>query len=392
MNILIIHNEYSIYGGENKSVESQRKLLCEAGYNIYYYSKNNKKYKDNGILSKLFMFFNMIYSIKSKREISEIIVKNNIDIVMAHNLYPLISPSVLRDIKEHNIPIIMALHNYRLRCPNGYFMTKGRICERCAKGNNLHCVINNCKEGYALSISYAFASFFHRKFGMIEKYVDMYISPSQYLKNQLASFGLPRNKIKVIPHFLNDINDSNNIVGEYALFVGRMAKEKGIFTLVKVFAKNRDKMLKIVGDGEEYGKIKKIIDENKLTNIELLGFKSGNELEKLYKESRFVITPSECYEAFGLTVIEAFSYKKPVLGSNIGAIPELVKENYTGWLFKYGNIESLSEKLNEIWADSDRIKRFGENGYKYARENFSKEQFLEKFDLIVKELRGEVNK
>ncbi len=392
MNILIIHNEYSIYGGENKSVESQRKLLCEAGHDIYYYSKKNKKYKYNGILSKLLVFLNMIYSIKSKREISEIIAKNNIDIALVHNLYPLISPSVLKVIGEKNIPIIMVLHNYRLRCPNGFFMTKGRICEKCAGGNSIYCIINNCKESYALSTSYAFALFIHRKLGMIEEHVDLYISPSEYLKKQLSKHNLTENKIKVIPHFLYDFNDSSIKVGEYALYVGRLSKEKGIYTLIKAFEKDKSRILKVVGDGEEYNNIKKYIDDNKLTNVELIGFKSGNDLERLYKEARLIIIPSECYEAFGLTAIEAFCYKKPVLASSIGAIPEIVKDNHTGWLFEYGNVDSLSAKLNEIWNDSDRIKRFGENCYEYANENFSKEQFLEKFNTIVKEIRGEVGK
>jgi glycosyltransferase involved in cell wall biosynthesis len=381
MNILIIHNEYSVYGGEDRAVNLQAKVLAKK-HTVYEYIKSNKNYKRKGFIKNILAGLNIIYSLSSKRDVNDILKKNKIDVVLVHNLYPLISPSVLSTIKKYNIPIVMTLHNYRLKCVNGLFLREGRICEKCADRNSIWGMIYNCKGNILESIIYSFALTLHNQLRLFDKYIDVFIAPSKFVKEKLCSYGINKKKIVVIPHFQTAINTLESCIGDYALFVGRLSKEKGIYTLIDAFKDISDKKLIVVGDGPERKKLEKIIRKNQLENVELVGFKNGAELEQYYLNCKFVIVPSECYEVFGYINIESFKYKKPVIGANAGAIPEIIEDGKTGLIFKSGNKADLIDKVNQLWYDNDKIKIMGEETYKRLQLYYTEEKYSQALENI----------
>jgi glycosyltransferase involved in cell wall biosynthesis len=105
--------------------------------------------------------------------------------------------------------------------------------------------------------------------------------------------------------------------------------------------------LVIAGTGPLSDTLEKYISEKKISNVKLVGYKSGNELSKLIKMASFIITPSEWYENNPMTIIEGYSYGKPAIGSNIGGIPELINNNYNGFIFDYGNVDALAECIRK---------------------------------------------
>ena len=163
MRILIIHNKYSKFSGEEAVVDAQSHLLTSNGNEVLTYFRSSQELESMSN-SKSKAFLSGLYSPKSIREIKKLIQTKNPDIVHIHNLYPLISPSILPEIKKLQIPIVMTVHNYRLLCPNGLFFTNGEICEKCTgSAKEFNCVVNNCQDSISKSTGYALRNLWARK-------------------------------------------------------------------------------------------------------------------------------------------------------------------------------------------------------------------------------------
>ena len=200
---------------------------------------------------------------------------------------------------------------------------------------------------------------------------------SHFAKNKHVEFESKYNsKSSVLYNFNVNLKDIKSIKnkGNYFLFYGRLSREKGISTLIDA-AINANIKLKVVGEGLLLSKYKKL----KHKNIEFLGFKSGAELWSLIYNSSFVVVPSEWYENNPLTIIEAYSFGKPVIGARIGGIPEIIKENITGYLFPSGD----KKKLEKLLIDANRLSdndymEMAKNARRFAETNFSAESYYSK--------------
>ena len=211
------------------------------------------------------------------------------------------------------------------------------------------------------------------KFIKIYDNVDVMITPTKYLKEKLQRNGFDKNKICHIPTFSNEKENNTNKVGDYGLYFGRISEEKGVKYVVKAYEKlDQNHKLKIMGDDttEEAKKIKQYIEEKHITNIELLGFKEGMELEAVIKNSKFVLVPSIWYENLPNTILEAFSYAKPVIATNIGSLSETIEDGKNGYLFELGNVEQLKEKILKLDND-ELVRKIGKNNIETLRENYS---------------------
>jgi glycosyltransferase involved in cell wall biosynthesis len=192
------------------------------------------------------------------------------------------------------------------------------------------------------------------------------------LKKHLEA-GIPEEKLVHIPNFIKLKNfEPAYEPGDYILFVGRLSKEKGVLTLLKAI-KGLDIELKIVGDGPIREEYEKYIRIERITNVTFEGYKSGEGLKSLYKNSSFIVFPSECYEVFGLIAVEASAYGKPVIGSNIGAIPEIIINEKTGLLFEIGDYNELREKMKYLLTNPSLIAQMGKDARKRAEEEYNAE-------------------
>ena len=208
MKILLIHNKYGKFSGEEAVVESQIKLLNANGHHVITYFRSSEELEamPNG---KLKAFFNAFYNPKSISAIKALITTEKPDLVHIHNLYPLISPTILPVIKKMGIPIVMTVHNYRLLCPNGLFFNKGEICEKCTGAlKELNCITNNCERSLFKSSGYAARNFWARKKDYYLNNVDLFLCLTEFQKKKLVTNGFNKEKCDVLPNFYNkEIND-----------------------------------------------------------------------------------------------------------------------------------------------------------------------------------------
>jgi len=183
-------------------------------------------------------------------------------------------------------------------------------------------------------------------------------------------------------------SNPNTQKGNYLLFYGRLAPEKGVTTLINTWKRlPKDVHLKIIGEGVMSAMIKDEIKSNNLFNVEFLGFRKGEELFGYIRNASFVLVPSEWYENNPLTIVEAYSAGKPVIGSNIGGIPELIIEGRTGFLFDMGNSADLENKIREaVSMSDDAYVEMSETAYRFACDKFSEKTHYRELLNIYKEV------
>jgi len=327
------------------------------------------KYENIKMIEKIFTGPRMIYSYNSKTELLRLINFFNPDLIHAHIIQGRLTTSVIDAAKEKHLPVVMSLHDYKLICPSYLMLNKGEICEKCKGGNFYFCVAERCHKGALLpSLLYTLESYFTSIF---KKYswVKYFICPSKFILQKHVEFGVPAGKLVYIPNSIETTQYEPRFEGgKYILFVGRISKEKGIPTLIKA-ARGIKASIRIVGDGPMRKKYEDYAIENGINNVIFDGRKSGAELEELFKNALFLVLPSEWYENAPMAVLEAFAYGKPVIGSEIGGIPEMITENENGLLFKPGDFRQLEEKIKYLLSSPSLLAAMG----KKARERVEKE-------------------
>ena len=190
--------------------------------------------------------------------------------------------------------------------------------------------------------------------------IDCFVSPSKFLINQLGVMGYKTSdKFDYLPLFVENEESSTN--GEYILYLGRIVPEKGVDDLIEAIIPHNDIKLVIAGGGAYKDKLALKVENLKLKNISLTGHISGNELRDMISNARFVVVPSRCYENAPLSIIESFSFGKPVIGSKIGGIPELIDDGKTGLLFDVKDVLGFSEKIRYLWDNQDVCFKMGQN-------------------------------
>lgn len=389
MKILQIGNNFRKSGGSESVFFNTIELLESKGHKVVPFSRRSSK----NLLSPYEKYFvdtkkllhNRLFSFESKKNLKKLLKVEEPDIAHIHNIIGGLSFSILPALKEEGIPIVATIHDFRLLCPAYIFINgKNEICEKCKTGNYFHSILNQCSLlGFKRDVSITLESYLRDLFLSYKKLIDLFIFVSKFQQNKfLEVYPEIETKSSQIYNFINDFDFSCS-KGEYFLYFGRLVREKSIFTLLKAFKDLPQFKLLIVGEGELENQIKR----EKPDNVELMGYKSGIDLAKIIKGSSFVIASSECFETNSMVTIEAYSFGKPVIGSNIGALSELIIPAKTGFLYKPKNISQLKTLIVECSElDIDKYKLISKNAYEYSRQNFSPDEHYDKLIKAYKKL------
>jgi glycosyltransferase involved in cell wall biosynthesis len=374
MKILLVNKfNYQRTSGADKYFLDLAELLAAQGHEVAKFSmkhdrnlsdKYDKYFVDNidfnrPKITDIFKYISrVIYSIEARKKFAQVIMEFKPDIIHIHNIYHQISPSILPVAKKFNIPVVAHLHDYKMLCPNYKMYNRKGICEKCRGGKYYNCLLNKClKNSYPKSLLASIEMYLHHRFMKIyEKNIDLYISSSDFMKEKAIEWGLPKNKIFVLPYFIEiEKYHPKFDKGDYLLYFGRLSEEKGIGTLIKAMESvNKEMTLKIVGTGPEYSNLEKLVKSLHLDNrVEFVGSKFNNDLRKIISNSFLVVVPSQWYEVFGIVIIEAQAMGKPVLASRIGGITEIIEDNKNSFLFSPGNHIELAKKINNIINNND---------------------------------------
>lgn len=381
MKILLVNNNYYKKGGTETVYLNTIELLEKKNHTVVTFSQQNSQ-NETSTFSKYFtdvnsFYHNHFYSFESKKKINELIENEKPQIAHIHNIIGGITYSVLAVLKNRKIPIVASIHDFRILCPVYIFINgRNEICEKCKTGKYYNCIMNNCSpEGLKRSILLSAESYLRDYIVPYNKIISKFIFVSKFAQNKFLEFN-PNLKEKSY-HIYNftDKFELHSKRGNYFLYFGRLSREKGLLTLLKAFEKLGNLKLKIAGDGSLLEQIEAI----KTPNIELLGYKFGEELNKIIRQSSFVIVPSECYETLSMTTVESFSMGKPVIASELGALTELVQNSNRGFLFSPGDINSLVSKVSQASNLTDsQYTAMSENAYNFAKSNFSYETHYNK--------------
>ncbi|MBN2190500.1 MAG: glycosyltransferase family 4 protein [Candidatus Aureabacteria bacterium] len=395
MKILLINKFLYPRGGDAISTLETGRLLEKKGHKVYFWGMKhplNREFEHSGcfidnfdlnaklsVSSRLKAAANILYSLEAKKKISFMLDECRPDIVHINNISHYISPSILHAIKKKHIPVVMTLRDMQMVCPTYLMLSGARPCEKCRNGRFFWCVLRKCTKGsYAKSVLNAVEMYLHHKIMHIYDAVDIFISPSIFLREKMSEMGF-KPGIVLLPNFieLKEYTPADSAGIRKIVYFGRLSPEKGVLTLLKA-AKDIGVELDIIGDGPIKGDIESFIRSNGLENVRLRGFLGREELREEVRESFAAIVPSECYENNPRSVLEAFALGKPVIASKIGGIPEIVKDNRTGLLFEPGDISGLAGKIRYALENPEKFAEMGREARLSAEKDYNPAAYYNK--------------
>ncbi|MBD5315955.1 MAG: glycosyltransferase family 4 protein [Bacteroides sp.] len=401
MKILQI-NAYNYIRGGSESVFKNTSSLLEAhGHEVMTYTLKwpenlpskystyfpESKETRSGVLRIPRNILTYFYNDEAARNLDRLLREEKPDIAHVHLIWGQLTPSILPVLHRHGIPVVHTAHDYRMICPayslrNG----KGEICHKCADGNFMHCVIEKCnKNNRMLSAMMAAEQYYRNHRFNPSDNLDgiIYVSDFSRDTHQRLMPSLAKVPSEKIYNFSTSIATepfaksrvNKRISDSYYLYYGRLSHEKGLITLLKAFSDLADIKLKIMGSGPLESQLKQFAEERAMTNVSFIGRQTGHELMEIVGQAEFVILPSECYENNPMTIIEPYSLGVPVIGANIGGIPEIITPD-TGLTFSSGDADSLKEAVRKSSALSDeRYNELANGALQFARNNFEPEEY-----------------
>lgn len=347
-NVLIVHNYYQISGGEDTVVANEMEMLQKHGHKVVLYTRDNSEIRTMNKRSKLLLPFTTVFSLKTYKEIKRIIKTEDIDIVHVHNTLSLISPSVYYAARKCGVPIVQTIHNFRLLCPGATFYRDGHICEDCLQKGLISALRYNCYRGSkAQTFACVFSTMLHRMTGIYGRI--NYICLTNFNKEKLLQLKQIKSEhVYVKPNFVEckEIFIPEEKRLNQFIYAGRLDKLKGIdvlFSAWKKMGKDAPKLL-VCGTGSMDEWCREFIKKNNC-NIEMKGFVANSEARKLIAESRGLILPTQWYEGFPMTIVEAFSVGTPVVCSNLGNAGNIVTEGISGCKFAADNTDELIDAV-----------------------------------------------
>lgn len=403
MKILLVNKFHWNKGGSEKYYFELGELLKKHGHEVAYFSMEDEKNVVTGDKEYFVSKFDLnngsklkaldVISNKANGKLMEKALDEfKPDIVHLNNFQRQLSASIIKPCKKRNIPIVFTAHDVQAICPAITMMDNDKnVCELCMKGKYMNCVKKSCNKGSkAKSLIGALEGYYYRTKKIYSKEIDYIITPSEFYRTKFIQDGINPNKIQAIHNSIE--MDDYNVETEdngYALYFGRLSKEKGILNLINAF-KNCDKgLLYIAGEGPEKETIENIIKENNLEDrVKLLGFLNKEQMTEATRKCKFVVVPSIWYENCPYSVLETLAIGKPVIGANIGGIPELVCDKENGFI--YNTVEELTDCMNKLFENDKLVKEYCVKSKELASTLYSRDSYYNKLMKIYNSvLKGE---
>jgi glycosyltransferase involved in cell wall biosynthesis len=373
MKILICHNAYRQQGGEDLVVELESALLREHGHDVIEYRAASSDLDQTGPLSKIRSAFNLIYAPGVIRDVRALVERERPDVAHIHNVFPLLTPSLYAALHRARVPVVQTLHNYRFLCPNGLFFVDGEICQRCAQGHYWHGVLRRCLHGdLAQSLAYASSIGLHWQVGTFPAKLGLLIAVSPFVARMMAQRIGTSENIRVVPNCIDVTRfDSQADDQGYALFIGRLSAEKGVDVLLRAALQVPDLPVKIMGKGPAETALRAYAIQQRLNNVEFLGYIEGAQRFDILKHARCLVVPSRWHEPGALVVLEAYAHGIPIIASRVGGLQDQIRDNETGLLFEHGDHDTLATHLQRVAHDTAAARRWGQAARRLAEVEHS---------------------
>jgi glycosyltransferase involved in cell wall biosynthesis len=376
MKIVLVHNSYQQPGGEDVVFESEKRLLETAGHQVIPYVRSNSELQNISFLDRVAIVPRMVWSTETRREFAALLAQHSPDIVHIHNTFIVISPSIYSACRERRVPVVQTLHNFRLLCPEAKFYRDGHVCEECLDHGLLQSVRHGCyRHSRSATAGVALKLALHNKLDTWNQSVTRFIALTGFAMEKFVAAGFPPDKFVVKPNFVDSDPGERNGSGEYAVYVGRLAEDKGLRILLNAWKQLPEQYpLQIVGDGPERVALEAQVREWRLSGITFRGHLPHKDTIAALKSARFTVSPSTWYETFGMCIAESFACGTPVLCSRLGAMKEIVADHCTGLHFNPGDSKDLACKVEWAWNHPAELAEMG----RAARRKYESDYTAEK--------------
>ena len=348
--VLLVHNRYTIPGGEDTVYEAERALLESHGHRVLTYERSNAEVRG---AARLLLPFTTLWSLRTYREVRALLRRERPDILHVHNTLLVVSPSVFWAARTEGVPVVHTLHNFRLLCPNGIFLREGRVCEDCPAHGLQNAVSHRCYRGsLAQSLVVAAMLRLHRLLGSWKRVWLIAITPfdrDKFLQynEKLSLFDPARLLLKPHPVAGSAEPPLPWSQRQGFLFAGRLEELKGIRPLLAAWENCPGEKLLVAGDGPLEGWCREYAASRRL-NVEFLGRLTRAELAERQRRAKATIVPSLCYESFGLAAAESLVNGTPVLGSSLGNTGAMIEEGQNGLRFAPGDPEAIAAAVARL--------------------------------------------
>jgi glycosyltransferase involved in cell wall biosynthesis len=403
--LLSINNYFYPRGGAEVLFLEQNRMFEDIGWQVVPFSMQHAKNlptpwseyfpdeiefgEDYSLASKLAMAPRVIYSLQARDKLRSLLRQVKPRIAHVHNIYHHLSPSILSLLKEEGIPVVLTVHDLKLACPAYTMMRGDKPCGECRGGNFYHAAVNRCIKGsLALSSLVMLESYVHRYLKLYDANVTRFVVPSRFMLETLVEWGWSRERFVYIPNFVDHNRFKPDApIGKRFVYCGRLDRLKGVGTLITAAAKARQPVT-IVGAGPDDARLRTLAADLG-ADVEFRGHLTKDALATVIETARAVVIPSEVNENAPLSVLEAYAAGRPVIGSRIAGIPELIREDDTGVLFPTGDADALADALARFAALPDeRLAAMGAAGRQWVERDFSAEAYRQRMLDLYQSIEG----
>lgn len=390
--LLNINNYHYRRGGSDVVYLEHGALFEELGWDCGYFSMRHpqnlitpwsRHFVDEvefelarSLSQKARMAAKVVYSFEAQRRLRDLLREFQADVAQLHCIYHHLSPAILPVLKAAGVRTVMTAHDLKIACPAYKMLNQDGICERCRGGKVLPLVQHRCiKNSLAGSVVVAAEAWLHQRLQTWRRHLDCIVVPSRFFRDKFVEWGWPEEAFAYIPNFVDACAFVPQFdAGADFLYFGRLAEEKGLVTLIHAAAR-AGTPLRVVGTGPQEAALKALATELQAP-VSFLGYRSGAALHDEVRRARAVVLPSEWYENAPMSVLESHALGKPVIGADIGGIPELIQDGQTGWIVPSGQTEALADCLAQVAAlPSSRIAEMGHVARQVVSERYTRERY-----------------
>ncbi len=395
--ILQVNTYHYLRGGDSRCMFETARQLRKRGLEVHHFAMQHPQnqpcedsayfapYVDypelmakSGVGSKLQVLKSSLHNSDARRSVGALLDTMRPDVAHVHSIMHHLTASVVLELRKRGIPIVWTLHDYKAVCPTTRLLRDGAPCEACSGGRFFNATRYRCKrDSLAASALTTVELHLHRLWSVYEE-ADLLIAPSQFLRDKVVEMGLRPRRIEVLPNFVESSTYEPQCDDEgYVLYVGRLSHEKGLPTLIEAAGQVPSVELRIAGTGELEGELRERCTREGWRNVRFEGFVGGSDLVDLYRGARALLIPSEWYENCPMVVLEAYAFGKPVIGSRLGGLIDLVEDGVTGALIEPGVVSAWSTALRSVAHEPEVWRSMGLRARERAEGRFDAKSHID---------------
>ncbi len=326
----------------------------------------------------------MVWSPTSSRGMARALEQFQPDVVHCHNVYHQLSPSILAAVRRSGVRCLMTLHDYKLACPSYQMLDHGQLCDACVEGSALNAARRRCKsDSVAASTLLSIESSIHRATRAYGP-VDVFISPSRFLAGVMARTGLPPERLVVLNHFVDVAPTVPVAHREGFVFAGRLSPEKGVDTLIRAMALLPSVHLHVAGDGPVRSQLEALADDLAPGQVTFHGRLDKERLRQVVGASVASVVPSRWHENQPMTILESYASEVPAVVTDLGGMPELVRDGVDGLVVPHDQPRALADALHRLHTDPATATAMGRAGRQRLADEFDPQLHLRRLDAIYR--------